>query len=170
MDGVLTFSTIVFASFARTEMSPLEQALRASPDFESLRALLAQRPELLNTFLQQLQQQSPELFGLIQQNPQDFMNILRGGGGGGGGMPGGLPPGANVIRVTAEENDAIERLAAFGSVPKEVAAEAYFACDKNEELAANYLFENGADLMGSFEEEGADGDFGEEDEGDEPSA
>jgi uncharacterized UBP type Zn finger protein len=40
--------------------------------------------------------------------------------------------------------EAINRLASLG-FPKSRAAEAYFACDKNEEFAANFLFDAGAD-------------------------
>jgi ubiquitin len=40
--------------------------------------------------------------------------------------------------------DAINRLVSLG-FPKHRAAEAYFACDKNEEMAANFLFEAGVE-------------------------
>ena len=65
---------------------------------------------------------------------------LPGAGAGLGGHGGANPPG--TIRVTQEEMDAITRLTSLG-FPKHKAAEAYFACDKNEELAANYLFDAG---------------------------
>jgi len=68
-----------------------------------------------------------------------------GGAGGAGGAHGGggaNPPGS--IRVSQEEMDAINRLTQLGFA-KHKAAEAYFACDKNEEFAANYLFETGGE-------------------------
>lgn len=66
-----------------------------------------------------------------------------GAGAGGAGAHGGAnPPG--TIRVSQEEMDAINRLTQLG-FPKHKAAEAYFACDKNEEFAANYLFETGGE-------------------------
>lgn len=63
-----------------------------------------------------------------------------GAGAGHGGQGGANQPG--TIRVSQEEMDAINRLTSLG-FPKHKAAEAYFACDKNEELAANFLFETG---------------------------
>ena len=111
--------------------------------------------------MQQLQQTQPQLYAMIQQNPQQFMNLILGndpnaglapgapGAGGAGPGPGGArphPPG--TIQVSPEEMDAINRLIQLGFA-KHKAAEAYFACDKNEELAANFLFES----MGMDEDE-----------------
>lgn len=61
------------------------------------------------------------------------------------GAPGGVP--SNYIQVTQEEKAAIDRLAELG-FDKQLAIEAFFACDKNEEMAANYLFD--AQMKGDF--------------------
>jgi len=65
-------------------------------------------------------------------------------GGGAGGMGGGGQPPPGTIQVSPEEMEAIKRLESLG-FPKNRAAEAYFACDKNEEYAANFLFESGGE-------------------------
>ena len=66
------------------------------------------------------------------------------GHGGAGGQPGHggqqLPPGS--ISVAPAEMESINNLVQLGFT-KERAGEAFYACDKNEEMAANFLFEAG---------------------------
>ena len=52
------------------------------------------------------------------------------------------PGGTQRIAITPEDDASINRLTALGFTRVQ-AAQAYFACDKNEELAANFLFESG---------------------------
>merc|ERR1719173_380052 len=51
----------------------------------------------------------------------------------------------NVIRMTQAEAASIERLKSIG-FSQHQALEAFLVCNKNEQMAANYLFENANDF------------------------
>jgi len=109
--------------------------------------MLAQMPAAQRAqFAQQIGMAPEQLDGLMQMMasmPPGQLESMLGGAGGMGGMggPGGAdPPG--VIRPTEEEMAAVNRLVALG-FSQQQAAQAYLACDKNETLAANLLFDGG---------------------------
>lgn len=80
--------------------------LRNNPQFQQLRQVVQQQPQMLEPILQQLGQGNPDLARLISDNPNQFLQLL--GEDADDDVP--LPPGAQAISVTEEERDAIERV------------------------------------------------------------
>ncbi|KAG0262175.1 UV excision repair protein RAD23 B [Actinomortierella ambigua] len=114
--------------------------LRDEPQFQQLRDLVQQNPALLQPLLAQLGQSNPQMLQLISQNQQAFLDLLHEG----------MEDGPTQVYVTEDEQEAIQRLEALG-FDRQIVLEAYLACDRDEEMAANYLFEHGHD-----DEEGGD--------------
>jgi len=114
--------------------------LRNNPQFQQLRQVVQQNPQMLEPILQQVGAGNPQLAALIGQHPEQFLQLLSEDAE--NDAP--LPPGAQQIQVTEEEREAIERLCRLG-FSRDQAIQAYFACDKNEELAANFLFDQPED-------------------------
>jgi UV excision repair protein RAD23 len=110
--------------------------LRNNQEFQQLRQVVQQQPQMLEPILQQVGAGNPQLAQIISQNPDQFLQLLAEEGD----DDVQLPPGAQAISVTEEERDAIERLCRLG-FERDLVIQAYFACDKNEELAANFLFD-----------------------------
>lgn len=80
--------------------------LRNNAQFQQLRQVVQQQPQMLEPILQQLGASNPQLAQLIAQNPDQFLSLL--GEDADDDAP--LPPGAQAIAVTEEERDAIERV------------------------------------------------------------
>nr|XP_022316399.1 UV excision repair protein RAD23 homolog B-like [Crassostrea virginica] len=121
--------------------------LRSQPQFQRMRQLIQDNPNFLPELLRQIGQSNPPLLQMISQNQERFIQMLNepAEGGdisdqaqGGGLPPAGAPPGSGIIQVTPSEKEAIERLKALG-FSEGMCIQAYFACERNEDLAANFL-------------------------------
>ena len=125
-----------------------------------VKVICSQNPAALQQVLMALQANAPELMNLIKENEEEFKNLISeplnendimtfnamrsglgdvGLGGSGLGHSHGAPR-RNQIALTKEEFEAVKRLKEMGFDEME-AVQAYIACDKNEELAANFLFD-----------------------------
>ncbi|OVA05001.1 Ubiquitin-associated domain/translation elongation factor EF-Ts [Macleaya cordata] len=117
--------------------------LRNSQQFQALRAMVQANPQILQPMLQELGKQNPHLMRLIQEHQTDFLRLINepveGGDGNVLGQLASAMP--QAVTVTPEEREAIERLEAMG-FDRSVVLEVFFACNKNEELAANYLLDH----------------------------
>ncbi|TNN58259.1 UV excision repair protein RAD23 A [Liparis tanakae] len=124
--------------------------LRTQPQFLHMRQAIQQNPTLLPALLQQLGRENPQLLQQISQHQELFIQMLNEPVGEGGEVPEVGELGAageegapvNYIQVTPQEKEAIERLKALG-FPEALVIQAYFACEKNENLAANFLLNQG---------------------------
>ncbi|XP_077091563.1 UV excision repair protein RAD23 homolog B [Siphateles boraxobius] len=131
--------------------NPLE-FLRNQPQFLQMRQIIQQNPSLLPALLQQIGRENPQLLQQISSHQEQFIQMLNepvqeaGSGGGAEGVSGGGADagGMNYIQVTPQEKEAIERLKALG-FPEGLVIQAYFACEKNENLAANFLLQQNFD-------------------------
>ncbi|NXJ58583.1 RD23A protein, partial [Spizaetus tyrannus] len=132
-----------------TGENPLE-FLREQPQFQNMRQVIQQNPALLPALLQQLGQENPQLLQQISQHQEQFIQMLNEPLGELGDLEGEMgaigdeSPQMNYIQVTPQEKEAIERLKALG-FPESLVIQAYFACEKNENLAANFLLSQNFD-------------------------
>lgn len=134
------------AGGASSPGNPLE-FLRNQPQFQQMRQIIQQNPALLPTLLQQLGRENPQLLQQITQHQDRFIQMLnepRGGDAGGEGAEAQGSQQTNYIQVTPQEKEAIDRLKALG-FPEGLVIQAYFACEKNENLAANFLLQQAWD-------------------------
>jgi len=124
--------------------------LRDHEMFQQIRSVIQQNPNMLTTVLQQIGRSNPELLGIISQNQEAFIRMINEGEAGEEGGEGGFPAGEGdldqpgVIQVSPQDKEAIERLKALG-FPESLVVQAYFACEKNENLAANFLLSQNFD-------------------------
>jgi UV excision repair protein RAD23 len=125
-----------------------------------VRDILQAQPEMAEVVLQQLAASNPQIAQLIQTNPEAFLRYITEGDQEALASALGIPPeyieaaqneeeGAEAgdsyqIQITEEENEAITRLCELG-FDRNLVIQVYFACDKNEEMAANLLFTDHAD-------------------------
>nr|KAF6273619.1 RAD23-like protein A, nucleotide excision repair protein [Myotis myotis] len=128
--------------------SQVSEQTSTEPAGENPLEFLRDQPQL-----QQLGQENPQLLQQISRHQEQFIQMLNEPPGeladisdieGEVGAIGEEAPQMNYIQVTPQEKEAIERLKALG-FPESLVIQAYFACEKNENLAANFLLSQNFD-------------------------
>ncbi|KAJ1613764.1 RAD23p-like protein [Cryptosporidium canis] len=122
------------------------EALRTNPLFQQLRSVVQQDPRILPELLVRIGQTNPEILRLITENQEEFIQMMERTDSDEISGDASQFPAQTTIQLTQQEVESIERLQALG-FPRNAAIEAYLICEKNEELAANYLLENSADFF-----------------------
>lgn len=126
------------------------QNLIANPAFEMLRQQAQSNPQILPQLLKLLQDNYPTLYQLFSQNPQLLVALLSGNP---EMMESGVDESQNVdnsfqsnapqtVDLTESDQLAIKQLMDFG-FNEQQCIEAYLVCNKNIDLAMNYLLDGG---------------------------
>lgn len=143
-------------------------ALMSQPHFRQMQDLIQQSPHLLSATIESIAGSDPEMYNYISENPDVFISALnhpplpisrssapstgqrqssqgRGGSQQAVGVQGGGGPEPVMDQllgdgVSEHDKEAIERLKELG-FSEYLAVQAYMACDKDEQLAANLLFQ-----------------------------
>lgn len=141
---------------------PLHE-LRISPYWPRIRQAVHSNPHSLGQLMTALQQANDRFPKMIIEHQEEFVKLLAEpipAQPTGAGMPQQqmpmqmpapipapqpqvpqMPPQQASTQLDAHAEEAIQRLSDLG-FPRAACLEAYLACDRNEEMAANYLFEN----------------------------
>lgn len=111
-----------------------------------IKILCHNNPNKIFSILNNLKLKSPNLLNKIMQHEQEFKNLL-------------ISPinqqditafrnfqqrrreSNKKIKLTKEESEAVKRLKELGNFSHAEVIQAFIACDKNEEMTANFLFE-----------------------------
>ncbi|KAH8362728.1 hypothetical protein KR084_000315 [Drosophila pseudotakahashii] len=116
------------------------QQLMGDPRVARVREMIRENPELLQLILARLAEADPAAYEAVQSHQEEFAAMLTGGESAASEVgPGGAGATTLQVQLTAEEAAAVERLEALG-FHRVMAVQAYLACDKNEQLAAEILF------------------------------
>ncbi|CAI9564777.1 unnamed protein product [Staurois parvus] len=159
--GAAATTTTTTPSTPSSGGNPLD-FLQNQPQFQQMRQIIQQNPSLLPALLQQIGRENPSLLQQISQHQEQFIQMLNdpipesGSQGGGRGVAAEAGSGhMNYIQVTPQEKEVynlltmlftffILQLKALG-FPEGLVIQAYFACEKNENLAANFLLQQNFD-------------------------
>ncbi|CCW61521.1 unnamed protein product [Phytomonas sp. EM1] len=131
--------------------SELRTALWTIPQFENIRAVFQSNQASFPVVIEQIRDRYPNIFQLIEANQEEFLQVMNETAGQPGnpmttGASGNITDTVPVeLQLTASDQAAVQQLVELGAGmwDEQSALMVYLATQRNQEIAANVLFENG---------------------------